>query len=214
MQEGHIVPNWVFNKLTITSYKENEVKNIQNYVKNDETDFSFETIIPEKSPEDSGVNNVGVVLDWRVENWGCKWDASNVTVSNQQTPHGFILQYNFDTPWSPPLPVVDALARANPDVLFCIEFEEEQGFGAIINFKGNKSEVVKEWDIPFSHAEVVKQGRACYCEESDYQNFNDCFIFRAKALPDITPKVLEAVKGLSQDWIGGFDNLIETCHKL
>ena len=50
--------------------------------------------------------------DWSCNNWGVKWDARDVDLSE-----GFgELQYMFDTPWGPPEPVCEVLREKFPDL--------------------------------------------------------------------------------------------------
>jgi len=50
--------------------------------------------------------------DWSCNNWGVKWDARDVSLSE-----GFgELQYMFDTPWGPPEPVCVVLREKFPDL--------------------------------------------------------------------------------------------------
>lgn len=63
----------------------------------------------------------GTCYDWHVENWGTKWNAC---WSTQVTPqlitevrpgeHEMLVQ--FSTPWSAPLPVIEALRERYPSV--------------------------------------------------------------------------------------------------
>lgn len=64
--------------------------------------------------------------DWSCDFWGCKWDACNRGVS-----------YNwleFDTPWSPPVPVMEELCKKLPNIPFIWEFSEEQGIGGFAGY--------------------------------------------------------------------------------
>lgn len=54
--------------------------------------------------------------DWRNENWGCKWNASEVSWEEDSVA--------FNTPWGPPVPVLEELSR-QLGVTLEIEFEQE-----------------------------------------------------------------------------------------
>jgi hypothetical protein len=55
---------------------------------------------------------------WNIENWGCKWDASETYASDLNS-------YQFNTPWSPPGPWLEALSNAFPEVTFILEYHDE-----------------------------------------------------------------------------------------
>lgn len=90
---------------------------------NDAGQVDFRHLIPE--PENlerdgcSGQHAPGVVCwyEWNVANWGTKWNAydSEVTV-------GVV---KFDTAWSHPIPVIDALSKVHPDETFEVKFADE-----------------------------------------------------------------------------------------
>lgn len=45
--------------------------------------------------------------DWNVKNWGTKWDASSVEL----TQKGKLLIFEFETAWAPPVPVFEYIAE-------------------------------------------------------------------------------------------------------
>jgi hypothetical protein len=65
--------------------------------------------------------------DWCLSNWGTKWNAchSDWDIEESSTMH----MYRFDTAWSPPEPVIHALAIAYPNLTFRLEYtlEGERG---------------------------------------------------------------------------------------
>jgi len=50
--------------------------------------------------------------DWSCKNWGVKWDARDVSLSEDFGE----LKYMFDTPWGPPEPVCVVLREKFPDL--------------------------------------------------------------------------------------------------
>lgn len=57
--------------------------------------------------------------DWRLRCWGCKWTGSSVTILDR-TPGTLIIQ--FDTPWSAPGALLDALAERGATITgACVE---------------------------------------------------------------------------------------------
>ena len=46
--------------------------------------------------------------NWRVQNWGTKWDCYTLEIDDTDMPHGF--EVNFETAWSPPEEVATAIS--------------------------------------------------------------------------------------------------------
>lgn len=111
--------------------------------------------------------------DWNCENWGTKWDASDVNIQDHAADHK---QITFSTPWSPPLPVLVTLSEQYPKLHIELEWEEEQGFGGTFVFTGGEATETDSYDIPDSHADHVARDRTCVCEwDDDGENFYpDC----------------------------------------
>ena len=199
------MPNWVYNHLTIEGSEEdiNKVKAQvgavvkRKYKGADEVDeeideepiFSFMNILP--PPEDKldeyhavhgyadGKKSGDTEYNWynfNVREWGTKWDARDVDLLEDDETY---LHYKFDTAWSPPTEVIAKLAEQNPNLNLSLEYREEQGWGGEINFTGSSVEVVKEWDVPETHAEEIEVNNDyCWkCEnfDGDYSDlYEDC----------------------------------------
>jgi len=58
--------------------------------------------------------------EWRVQNWGTKWEPSGVDVE-KGVDH---ILYDFDTAWSPPEPWVRSISTKYPDLTFRLSYEE------------------------------------------------------------------------------------------
>ncbi len=58
---------------------------------------------------------------WNIENWGTKWDATNVSVASE-TPTKFLVQ--FDTAWSPPLSWLKTVSKKYPTMKFKLAYCE------------------------------------------------------------------------------------------
>ena len=199
------MPNWVYNYLTVEGSKEDIAKvkaqvgaTVKTKYKSaDEVDeevdrepiFSFMNILP--PPEDkldeyhavhgyaNGEKTGDTEYNWynfNVREWGTKWDARDVELLEDDETY---LHYKFDTAWSPPTEVITKLAEQNPNLNITLEYREEQGWGGEVNFNGSTTEVVKEWDIPDSHAEEIEvNNEYCWkCEnfDGDYSDlYEDC----------------------------------------
>jgi hypothetical protein len=76
-------------------------------------------------PKD-GFNSGGHV--WCNQNWGTKWNVDNNVEINKQI-------ISFDTAWTPPLPVIEALAKQHPKVKFQLKYYEGgMGFKGITEY--------------------------------------------------------------------------------
>jgi len=153
----------------------------------DKLDQYFETNGSRKNPETGEMERTGQSeWNWYQFNnreWGTKWDiavsdeAKYSDTSLEEESNNY-LRYRFDTAWSPPLPAIAKLAEQYPELTITIGYEEEQGWGGEIEFQGEESNVLEEWDIPESHADYVKLDRedSCSCAHNEDQDdwFDDC----------------------------------------
>jgi len=182
------MPNWVHNRLSVAGGSEHLVRFEQQAgMPHTETwkegsvlvdqDLSFWNF---KRPEDTeayfGDNGIGSNwYRWNVDNWGTKWDACNV----EKIYHGVTsLEYTFDTAWSPPLPVLQAMVEQFPDLTFEMRSVEEQGWGVVYWGENGTLEEIEGWDIPETHTEWVKsdQEHRCPCQWSNSWSdwYDDC----------------------------------------
>lgn len=61
--------------------------------------------------------------DWSIANWGTKWNAYSFSMLEDEQA------FKFDTAWSPPVPVFEALAERFPNLgIYCASFDEGWGF--------------------------------------------------------------------------------------
>lgn len=110
--------------------------------------------------------------DWNCENWGTKWDASDVDIQDHAADHK---QITFSTPWSPPIPVLTSLSEQYPNLHIELEWEEEQGFGGTFVFTNGEATETDYYDIPSSHADYEARDRTCMCEDyPEEAPFTDC----------------------------------------
>ena len=111
--------------------------------------------------------------DWNIRNWGTKWDAGDVEFEQFADDHIF---YRLSTAWSPPVEAIASLSAQFVTLVFTLEWEEEQGFGGVLEFRGGSVEELESWDIPDSHEEHEQRERACVCEFDDDPQYwyDDC----------------------------------------
>ena len=110
------MPNWCNNQVTFRGTTE-DINNIIEFVEGCFPEpFSLDAIIP--MPEENKEDWYG----WRNENWGTKWDATNGDMFDD-SEEGFV-SYSFDTAWSPPEPIYNALKEKYPDVRISWFYDE------------------------------------------------------------------------------------------
>jgi len=86
-----------------------------------------------KLPND-GFNSGG--YEWRIEHWGTKWGMYNFSDWKRFKRSAFI---QFQSAWSPPLPVIYAMAEKFPKLRFTIRYYERGGaFKGVLRLKGDK----------------------------------------------------------------------------
>ena len=137
------MPNWCECSLTIKG-EAKELKRFKNFAKEGRRILSFNRFVP--YPEDfrrrdeeaieinkkiaegnlsaglrikDGFNSGG--YEWCIANWGIKWDTDdNVSVEHDDKS----LIYQFDTAWSPPIPVVREMSIKFPLFTFALKYHE------------------------------------------------------------------------------------------
>ena len=60
--------------------------------------------------------------DWNYANWGTKWNAYELTIS-EDTPERLV--FKFDTAWASPDPIFNALGKAFPELAITAEYFDE-----------------------------------------------------------------------------------------
>jgi len=99
-----------------------------------EEQFDFNQLVPMPSKmKDNHDNTIAIALDapadidwysWSVKNWGTKWNAYDVAVFRDENDEGTIL-ITFQTAWSHPRPVIQALSKKFPETDFGLMYADE-----------------------------------------------------------------------------------------
>lgn len=63
--------------------------------------------------------------DWRIENWGTKWDAYDRTSEEWDSGNTGTGTYTFNTAWAPPIPVIRRLATIFLNITFTWKWADE-----------------------------------------------------------------------------------------
>lgn len=176
------MPNWVENTVTITG-DETLVAEIGARLRapvppgQEDAVFSFWNIVAptdldryHSTCDSEGIKDPDNWYNWNVRNWGCKWDASSVSVDVESTR----LVYNFTTPWSPPARAMELLAEQYPKATIHIRFVEEQGWGGEMVGNGENWEEIDSWDTPSTHEETMSAFGYCWACEDTGNLYPDC----------------------------------------
>jgi len=120
--------------------------------------------------------------EWNNREWNTKWDACDVNLDVQDG--GKSVWIGFQTAWSIPVPVFEAMVKQHPELEFEMRSQEEQGWGAEYTSSdgeedGEERSLIEtsSWDIPESHQDWVDLGdpEGCVCEWSDEDDwYDDC----------------------------------------
>ncbi len=126
------MPNHCFNRVEIYG---KEASKIASKIESEETPFDFTKIFPEPDydkvevlptfPDIRG-NNEPVKKDhawwdWRVQNWGTKWNSYDCEVIEMDDDQ---VEYTFNTAWSPPEGVIEKLREQYPDIQITAFYDE------------------------------------------------------------------------------------------
>jgi len=84
--------------------------------------------------------------DWCIQNWGTKWGCYDGEYDDGV--------YRFTTAWSPIAErIIKMLLKDIPTLDY--EWEEEQGFGAFIEYVDGEAKGMDEWDLPEWDEEIA-----------------------------------------------------------
>jgi hypothetical protein len=122
---GHFIPepDWSTIPLTENTHKEYSFSNPRG-----EIGECPKMIIDKERPFRSGLRfeSTDVMDDrwynWRVQNWGTKWDCYTLEIDDSDLPHGF--EVTFETAWSPPEEVCHAIREQYPNVSISWFYDE------------------------------------------------------------------------------------------
>lgn len=79
---------------------------------------------------------------WNCQHWGSKWDACDTRIMVDEADR---LTLEFDTAWSPPVPVVETMLEQYPELDFELSYVEEgMGFAGGISRDGEWSEDIDD----------------------------------------------------------------------
>lgn len=176
------MPNWVYNKLTVTGphatlyefidqagdprVTDGEIQN--------RSELSFLNFMRPDGDELETYDTTGWYT-WNITNWGCKWDAGEVEILHKSERE---VIYTFTTPWSPPTEAFVAMVAQHPALGLFLEYNEEQGWGGELIGENGGVAQGETWEIPASHEEREGRFGSCICDamtpdEIEYM-YDDC----------------------------------------
>ena len=122
---GHFIPEPDWSTIPL---HENDVKEYSFSNPRGEVGECPKMIIDKDKPFRSGLRfeSTDVMDDrwynWRVQNWGTKWDCYTLEIDDTDLPHGF--EVTFETAWSPPEEVCYAIREQYPNVSISWFYDE------------------------------------------------------------------------------------------
>jgi hypothetical protein len=123
------MPNHCFNRIEIYG---KEASKIASKIESKETPFDFTKIFPEPDYDKTEVKptfrkeegddfRMPSWWDWRVQNWGTKWNSYDCEVIEMDDEQ---VEYTFNTAWGPPEGVIEKLREQYPDVSITAFYDE------------------------------------------------------------------------------------------
>lgn len=108
------MPNWCENEIQVSG-DVNELERLSKFAYLDRYhEFDFDKILP--TPREYLDDNRW--YDWRIENWGTKWEADCATVSFTNDEKYPLVEITFNTAWSPSIPLTIKLSEIFPLLRF------------------------------------------------------------------------------------------------
>lgn len=107
------MPNWCQNTLIISHEDEDVLDSLMAQVRAGDGDlFQFIKPMPDELEDTTSPSDMPNWYNWRIANWHTKWDACSMDYSHNDG----IVQFTFDTAWSPPIGVYEALMEQGFEV--------------------------------------------------------------------------------------------------
>jgi len=123
--------------------------------------FSFHALYPvpdevRRLPYDNTMarkvaDNVGLTgpiysgYNWEADNWGCKWGASHPELHCEEDT---FLAYSLETPWGPPMGLMEKISKDWPTLSFEVEYAEPgMGFAGKTVFDNGEVSFAEDWEL-------------------------------------------------------------------
>lgn len=147
------MPNWCTNQLLVASKDKVKVQELfDTFVLNSLVEGVFDILIPtpkelindtspnldeEKTKKYQELYDARDWYDWRVNNWGTKWDINEVFSSDGIYEDNGLWAFvcSFDSAWSPPEAAIEKISALFENVYFYMDYREEgMGFTGYCSF--------------------------------------------------------------------------------
>ena len=132
------MPNWCDNKLIVSGDK-TELSRFLKEATTDDGEFTFEKIVPrpkelditcvwgyrDKATAEQGLKNIELFgfrdwYEWNIANYGTKWNVGESNIEDM----GGLIEIEFGTAWSPPIPWVKKVVQLFPELEFVLHYDE------------------------------------------------------------------------------------------
>lgn len=154
------MPNWCYNSITISHDDPAMIKRIVEHDK-----APLQELIP--CPHDPETSDKW--YDWRVNNWGTKWD---IELENLQDIDANTISATFDSAWSPPIEAYNALTAMGFRISACYS---EMGMAFAGRFESDDEGAIhtEETRIDFSNENWRNEMSDELADflENEYQNW-------------------------------------------
>lgn len=141
------MPNWCDNILLVEGSEEDVHRWVERAASWDDPDedtqpIHFSAFLPPPANTDQFD-----LLDWRVENWGTKWEPEFFDMKRSCGK----ATYYFETPWGPPLEWVIQVSQQYPEMKFRVDYGEP--------------------GMDFSGEMIFQDGQVLHSSEGFYEDF-------------------------------------------
>ena len=125
------MPNHTDNRVILSHDDSQMIDDIYNVMNTEDTDLLQHIIpMPKELEDTTSPSDMPNWYDWRIENWGTKWDIYNAQCDRMDA-HTLVM--SFYTAWSPPIPVYEKLVGLGFEV--SARYLDE-GWGYVGEFTG------------------------------------------------------------------------------
>ena len=134
--------NWCHNTIRIKGEDLNEIIDLMWGHELGKDEFDFNNVIPYSRNGKGHLDE----HDFHCEKWGTKWNAWNVE-EDWEEDGNYDLIWNFETAWSPSLPITEKLSLMFPECEFEHEYDEPgMCFAGIDKYYNGKKISYEEYD--------------------------------------------------------------------
>ena len=165
------MPNWCENRLEVRGKEADVDRFAEGFVKNGISAFvpTPKELVEDTGTEEENMKKYGAAswYDWRLENWGTKWDITDVYTLERDEGYA---AFSFDTAWAPPIEAFEKISKMFPGLEFILQYEEPlMGFFGQAVFKdgGLVEDDEYEWDERFEDGWWLYKEIRCLLDEAD-----------------------------------------------